>query len=210
MFGRSGRRSRDWESGSRSRHRARRVRRGKVSLGGIITGLMVGISSSFLFAVLAGAVLQWQGHDLQAVVRGNTAWASAGAGTAFVLAVFLSFLWGGYTAGRMGAGSGATNGGLVPTVALLILGVSLGLRVGLQGQNSFTFPFGVGTLPLDANFTSLGLAVIAGALVSLVVGGIWGGIIGARWHLRLDDEFGAEYRRKETDSFSDLVERPTP
>lgn len=209
MFGRSGRRSRDWESGSRSGHRATRIRRGKVSMGGILTGLMVGVSSSFVFAVMAGAVLQWQGHDLQAVVRGNTAWASAGAGTAFVLAVFLSFLWGGYTAGRMGAGSGATNGGLVPVAALVIVGIFLGVRVGLQGQNLFNFPFGVGNLPLDANFTSLGLAVVGGVVVSLVAGGVWGGIIGARWHQRLD-ELTSEYRSSGTDSFSDLLERPAP
>jgi hypothetical protein len=169
---------------------------------------MVSLSATFLFSLLAGAVLQGQGHDLHKVVQGNTAWASAGAGTAFVLAVFLSFLWGGYTAGRMGGGAGAANGALVPGIALLALAVAGGSAV-LQGMERFTFPFGVGSLPLDANLTPLGIAVTAGAAVSMLAGGIWGGIIGARWHLRLNDELYAGYETAGTDSFTDLMGRPT-
>lgn len=195
-------------SGLRDRGRATRYRQGKVSLGGSLTGLMVSLSATFIFSVLAGAVLQAQGHDLHKVVQGNTAWASAGAGTAFVLAVFLSFLWGGYTAGRMGGGAGATNGALVPGIALLALAAAGGSAV-LQGMERFTFPFGVGSLPLDANLTPLGIAVTAGAAVSMLAGGIWGGIIGARWHLRLNDELYAGYETAGTDSFTDLMGRPT-
>lgn len=182
---------------------------GRVSLGGSLTGLMVALSSTFIFSVLAGAVLNGQGHDLHKVVRGNTAWASAGAGTAFVLAVFLSFMWGGYTAGRMGGGAGAMNGGLVPVIALLGLGVFLGITAGAQGMDTFEFPFGVGTLPLDANFTSLGIAVVAGAAVALIAGGIWGGVIGARWHMKLVDDFDTGYEASGGDSFTDLVGRPS-
>ena len=183
--------------------------RGRVSLGGSLTGLMVALSSTFLFAVLTGAVLQSQGHNLHRVVMGRTPWASPGAGTAFVVAVFLSFLWGGYTAGRMGAGAGALNGGLVPGIALLVTGALAAFRVGVQGADRFHFPFGVGNLPLDANFSPLGIAVVAGVAVALLAGGIWGGIIGARWHLRLDDEFDAVFRSSEGDSFTDLVGGPT-
>ena len=178
-----------------------------VSLGGCLTGLMVALSSTFLFAILTGAVLQAQGHDLHKVVRGETPWASPGAGTAFVLAVFLSFLWGGYTAGRMGAGAGGLNGAMVPVIALLALGAMAAVRVGVQRADSFDFPFGVGTLPLDANFTPLGIAVVAGVVISLLLGGIWGGIIGSRWHLKGADEFDGAYESAGADSFTDLVER---
>jgi hypothetical protein len=180
-----------------------------VSLGGSLTGLMVALSSTFIFSVLAGAVLNGQGHDLHKVVHGNTAWASAGAGTAFVLAVFLSFMWGGYTAGRMGGGAGAVNGGLVPAIALLGLGTFLGITAGAQGMDTFEFPFGVGTLPLDANFTPLGIAVVAGSAVALLAGGIWGGVIGARWHMKLVDDFDTGYEASGGDSFTDLVGRPS-
>jgi hypothetical protein len=195
--------------GESSSLRTGRSGAGKVSLGGSLTGLMVALSSTFIFSVLAGAVLNNQGHDLHKVVHGNTAWASAGAGTAFVLAVFLSFMWGGYTAGRMGGGAGAVNGGLVPLIALLGLGTFLGITAGAQGLDTFEFPFGVGTLPLDANFTTLGIAVVAGAAVALLAGGIWGGIIGARWHMRLVDDFDTGYEASGGDSFTDLVGRPS-
>jgi hypothetical protein len=195
--------------GESSSLRTGRSGAGKVSLGGSLTGLMVALSSTFIFSVLAGAVLNNQGHDLHKVVHGNTAWASAGAGTAFVLAVFLSFMWGGYNAGRMGGGAGAVNGGLVPLIALLGLGTFLGITAGAQGLDTFEFPFGVGTLPLDANFTTLGIAVVAGAAVALLAGGIWGGIIGARWHMRLVDDFDTGYEASGGDSFTDLVGRPS-
>lgn len=194
--------------GSGPKHSRGKVGRGRISLGGSLTGLMVALSSTFSFSVIAGAVLNSQGHDLHKVVQGNTAWASAGAGTAFVVAVFLSFMWGGYTAGRMGGGAGAANGGLVPAIALIGLGGFFGVTVGAQGLDRFEFPFGVGTLPLDANFTPLGIAVVAGAAVALMVGGIWGGVIGARWHQRLVDSFGTGYEAAGGDTFTDLAGRP--
>lgn len=198
MWRRLGRRSRTYSS--------RGTSPGRVSLGGGLTGLMVALSSTFVFAVLAGAVLQGQGHDLNRVVRGDTAWASAGAGTAFAVAVFLSFMWGGYTAGRMGGGSGAKNGALVPVIALLVVGALAAFRIGVQGMDTFNFPFGVGSLPLDANFTPLGYSVVAGVFVCLLAGAIWGGIIGARWHMRLNEDFQqTEYEKAGGDSFTDLA-----
>lgn len=201
-----------WRPKGRRSSRGNRVARsgrGRISLGGALTGLMVALSSTFVFAVLAGSVLQAQGHDLHRVVQGRTAWASAGAAVAFVLTVLLSFMWGGYTAGRMGAGAGAANGGLVPGIALLGLGAFFGITVGAQGLESFKFPFGVGTLPLDANFTPLGFGVVSGVAVALLAGGIWGGVIGARWHERLDEEFDSGYEAAGGDSFTDLVGRPS-
>ncbi len=198
--------------GSRS-HSVRRSRGpktgGKVSLGGSLTGLMVALSSTFVFAVLAGALLNAQGYDLHLVVQGRTEWASSGAAVAFVLAVLLSFMWGGYTAGRMGGGAGAVNGGLVPAIALAGLAAFFGITVGWQGLDTFEFPFGVGTLPLDANFTALGIAVVGASAVALLAGGIWGGVIGARWHQRLVEEFDGGYESAGGDAFNDLVGRPS-
>lgn len=196
------------------RSKGRRARRdggtARVSLGAALTGLMVALASTLAFATLAGRVLQWQGHDLNLVVRGDTYWASAGAGTAFILAVLLSFLWGGYTAGRMAAGAGAKNGALVPVITLLALAIYGAVTVGLRNLDRVELPFGVGSVPLDANFTPLGIVVVAGTAVALLAGGIWGGIIGARWHLRLTaDDLLDGYQSTTTDSFSDLTgQRP--
>lgn len=195
-------------SGRRSTpKRTRKPARGRMSIGGAITGLMVALSSSFLFAVLTGVVLQDRGHNLHKVVRGETDWASSGAGTAFAVALFLSFLWGGYTAGRMGAGSGAANGLLVPLLGLLAAAGLIGLRLGVQGADSYDFPFGVGNLPLDGNFTPLGFGIVGACLAAIVAGGMWGGVIGARWHLRKDESRYAERSSPEEDTFSDLGRR---
>ncbi|CAN5747239.1 hypothetical protein BH23ACT12_BH23ACT12_14240 [soil metagenome] len=170
---------------------------------------MVALSSTLIFGVLAGVVLNNQGYDLHRVVQGRTAWASSGAGLAFVLAVLLSFMWGGYTAGRMGGGVGAANGGLVPAMALVGLAAFFGITVGMQNLDTFEFPFGVGTLALDANFTPLGIGVVGGAAVALLMGGIWGGIIGARWHQRLVEESDRGYEAAGPDPFTDLAGRPS-
>jgi pimeloyl-ACP methyl ester carboxylesterase len=57
--------------------------------------------------------------------------------------------------------------------------------------------------------SAAGFVVVAGAAVALLAGGIWGGIIGARWHMKLADEFDTAYETSGTDSFTDLVGRPS-
>jgi hypothetical protein len=180
-------------------------RRGGVSLGGAATGTMVAIASTLGLTLWGAAVLDAQGYDLHEALRGELSWTSAGVGIGFVTAVFLSFLWGGYAAGRMGVEAGAINGLLVGVFALLVGAAAAYVAIGLLDADAVDLPLGIGSLPLDANFTGPGFGFVGAILVAMIGGAIWGGVNGSRWHLRVeDDSEELRYQITGTDSFSDL------
>jgi hypothetical protein len=180
-------------------------RRGGVSLGGAATGTIVAIASMLGLTVWGAAVLDAQGYDLHEALRGELSWTSAGVGIGFVTAIFLSFLWGGYAAGRMGVEAGAINGLLVGVFTLLVAAAAAYIAVGLVDAEAVDLPLGIGSLPLDANFTGPGFGFVGAILLAILGGAVWGGMNGSRWHLRVEDDYEeVRYQITGTDSFSDL------
>lgn len=182
--------------------------RGGFSLGSVLTGWLVALSSNALFAIGIGEVLVARGYELPRIMRADPFWASAGAGVALVVCTFLSYLWGGYTAGRMSRGAGFLHG--VPVGILTILAVAgLGyVAVGLRGVDALDVPFGVGTLPLDANLNSLGVGLTAAFALAILIGASWGGVMGARWHTKLEGLLPQLPHTDAPDTFNDLREGP--
>jgi hypothetical protein len=180
-------------------------RRGGVSLGGVATGSLVAIASTVALMVWGAAILDAEGYDLHEALRGELSWTSAAVGIGFVTAVFLSYLWGGYAAGRMGIESGGVNGALVALFTLLAAAAAAYVVVGPLDADSVDLPLGVGSLPLDGNFTGPGFGFVAAILLAMVTGAIWGGMNGSRWHRRVEDDYEElRYQITGTDSFSDL------
>lgn len=181
-----------------------------VTIGGAFTGSVVALVSSAGLSSWGAALLDAQGFDLQEAIRGNFNLTSAGLAIALVTALFLSFLWGGYTAGRMGAGSGTANGVLVGVFTLLILGGSAATAVYGMGADTISLAFGIGDLPLDANLTPQGFAVLGALVLALFGGAVWGSVIGVRWHWNTDEAPVSRYELTGPDSFADLRGRPAP
>jgi hypothetical protein len=182
--------------------------RAGLSIGSVLTGLLVALSSTVLLTIGIGRVLVERGYELSGILRADPFWASASAGTAFVVATFLSYLWGGYTAGRMGRGAGFLHGILVP-ILTIVAGAVLGyVAVGLRGIDALEVPFGVGTLPLDANLNRLGVGVAAAYALAMLIGGAWGGVMGTRWHTKLEGLLRPLPERRDADTFTDLREGP--
>jgi hypothetical protein len=180
-------------------------RRGGVSLGSAVTGLVVALTCAAGLVVWGAALLEAQGYDLHGALRGEFSWASAGVGIGFVTTIFVAYLWGGYTAGRMGAGAGAVNGLLVAVFTLILAAAAVYITLEIVQVDEVDLPLGVGALPLDANFSRPGFGVVAAILLAVFGGAIWGGVIGARWHLRAEAGYeDARYQITGTDSFSDL------
>jgi hypothetical protein len=122
-----------------------------------------------------------------------------------ILAFFLSYLWGGYTAGRMSRGAGIVNGLLVPLVALLV-GALIGAVVWALGTTAqLNLPFATNRLPLeDTDYVidwTLGLG--AAALIAMFLGGIIGGLLGSRWHTKLERRVAAEYQERQEQEWRD-------
>lgn len=169
--------------------------RGGVSLAAVLTGVVVAIGAFFLLSALVGGVLSVSGIEADDLAEGTDA--GLGAGIALIAAFFLAYLWGGYTAGRMSRGAGFVNGLLVPVVALLV-GIAVGaVVVALGSEAELNLPFSANRLPLEDDYVvdwTLGLG--AATLGAMFLGGILGGLLGSRWHTKLERKVAAEQQAR--------------
>lgn len=161
--------------------------RGGVSGGAIFTGVVVAFGAMFLLSAIVGGVLTAIGVSADDVATSDAVQAGLGAGIALVIAQFLAYLWGGYTAGRMARGAGFANGILVPLLAILVA-VAVGAVVAALGASAnLNLPFSTNRLPLENDFlVDWSLAISLSALVAMFLGGALGGALGARWHTKLE------------------------
>ena len=162
--------------------------RGGVSLGPIFTGVVVAFGAMFLLSALVGGVLAGLGYmENGEISTGEAIEAGIGAGIALVVAQFLSYLWGGYTAGRMSRGAGATNGFLVPLLAIIVAIAVGGVATALGAEANLNLPFSTSRLPLENDaLVDWGMGIGIASLIAMFLGGILGGMMGARWHTKLE------------------------
>ena len=161
--------------------------RGGVALGPILTGVVVAFGAMFLLSALVGGVLASLGLVDEGVTSGEAVEAGLAAGMALVVAQFLAYLWGGYTAGRMARGSGIANGLLVPLTALIVGAIVVAIATGLGANANLNLPFTTNQLPLDeATLIDWGIGIGIASLVAMFLGGALGGGLGARWHTKLE------------------------
>ncbi len=113
-------------------------------------------------------------------------------GTVVVLVVvLLSYLAGGYVAGRMARFDGVRQGigvwlwGIIATVVVAVLGLVIGSLLELPPA-----PAGVPTAPVDGAMTTGG--ILAGVLLGLVslLGAVLGGLAGMHFHRKVDQTPG--------------------
>lgn len=161
--------------------------RGGVSGGAVFTGTVVAFGAMFLLSALVGGILTAIGFNAADVSNSEAIQAGIGAGIALVIAQFVAYLWGGYTAGRMARGAGLANGLLVPLVAILVA-VAVGAVVASLGATAnLNLPFSTSRLPLENDFVvDWGLTISIAALAAMFLGGAVGGTLGSRWHTKLE------------------------
>ena len=174
--------------------------RGGVSPGTILTGALVAIGAFFLLSSVVGAILSATGVTTEELASGDAVDAGIAGGVALLASWFLSFTWGGYTAGRMGRGSGFFNGLLVPIGVILLAAIVGGIAWALGASEGWTLPSPTRQIQVEGQFTSVDYEVglIAVTLGVMFLGSVVGGIFGARWHTKLE-------RRVETERHEQLV-----
>lgn len=155
--------------------------RGGVSLGSVLTGVVVALGALVLISAILVGVLTHFGYSQSDLTAGKIVNAGVGAGIGLVIAQLLAYLWGGYTAGRMARGAGVINGFLVPLFAILIA-IVVGAIVNALGDINLNLPFSSNNTQLVDYATGFGIA----ALVAMFLGGILGGAMGQRWHTKLE------------------------
>ena len=184
--------------------------RGGVSPGGIITGVVVAFGAIFLLSAIVGGVIAATGLE-DNLDAGNVVEAGVAGGIAFVIAQFLAYLWGGYTAGRMARGAGALNGFLVPLVALLLAVIVGGIAAALGAAGDMNLPLQDARLPLEENVRiDYGIAYGIAALVAMFLGGILGGLLGARWHTKLERRAADEVSGTHLTERHEVTREPAP
>jgi hypothetical protein len=173
--------------------RARQYERfGGLKIGSAFFGWIVAVGLTVILAAIATGVaaLVGAGPDLTNAVDGNGVSADVQTvglvgGIVAVAVLFLSYLAGGYVAGRLARFDGARNGvatwviGFVVTIAATIGTAVAGSQAGFAAR----LP-GI-ALP-ESTFTAGGLVALAVAVVVTLVGAVLGGKAGERFHNRVD------------------------
>jgi len=158
---------------------------GGFSLTSVLAGVLVAYGAFAILAGLAAAIVAAVGNGTDL----NTDWERLGTGGGLIVAglLLVSYLFGGYVAGRM-----ARRNGLVHGLGVLVLGVAIvGVVAALVRSSSGS------TDTIAANLRSLGIpttadeygqaGTVAGiaSLIAVVAGAMLGGVLGERWHGRL-------------------------
>ena len=161
--------------------------RGGLSPLGVITGLLVAFGAFVVLTALIGGILAATGVAEGGISAQEATEAGTAAGIGLVIAQFLAYLWGGYTAGRMARGSGILNGVLVPIVAIVLVAILGALVAGIADQTTDLRPGQIQQLPLPlGSLSDLGSIVGIALLVAMLVAGALGGAMGQRWHTKLE------------------------
>jgi hypothetical protein len=158
---------------------------GSISLPSIFAGVLVAYGAFAILAALAAAIVNAIGVDTDVVSTDYEELSIAG-GLITAGVLFLSYLFGGYVAGRMARRSGVVQGILVAVLGLIVVAVVAALVNQAAGTDDIVANLRDLGVPTTADaygqaFTIAGLAALAGILL----GGVLGGILGERWHGRL-------------------------
>ena len=158
----------------------------KVSLGSVLAGVLVAYGAFAIIAAIAGGILTAAGVDTESLSSND--WREYGivSGAVAALSLFLSYLFGGYVAGRMARRAGALNGALVFLFGiLLVAGVAAAIGTQADSDAVMSNLRSMGVPTSGDEYTAIGTFAGLGAIVAMLLGSILGGISGERWHGKL-------------------------
>lgn len=203
------------ESGSDRVALAQDAGMGRISLFGVLAGTLVAYGAFVVLLAVVAAVADVLD------VGGRIAalnWEELGTTGGLVVAgvLLVSYLFGGYVAGRMARRAGALNGFLVFVLGVLVVvGVSVLINVATDGDDILRNFRTAGIPTSGEEWGNAGTVAGIASLVAIVVGPILGGILGERWHAKLarralDPSVGrdARQRRMAEKRQADVQDRP--
>lgn len=158
----------------------------KVSPGSVLAGVLVAYGAFAVLAAIAGGILNAMGVDIDAFSENDWRDLGIATGIAAGLILFLSYLYGGYVAGRMARRAGAVNGAGVFVLGILVaagVGAAIGSQTGVDGVIDNLRSVGVPTS--GDQFRSIGTIAGVGSLLAMLLGSVVGGMNGERWHGKL-------------------------
>ncbi len=172
------------ETARERRELARDAGFGGFSVTSVLAGVLVAYGAFAILLGLAAAVAGAIGDDTDL----STGWEELGTAGGLVVAglLLLSYLFGGYVAGRMARRNGLAHGDGVLVLGVVIVGAVAALARSSGGAD--TVADNLRSLGLPTTGDEYGQAgTVAGiaSLLALVLGSLLGGALGERWHARL-------------------------
>ena len=158
---------------------------GRISFLSVLFGTLVAFGAFAVLAAVTAAVLAALNVDTD---LSTAEWRQAGFAAAAVMAViqFFAYFFGGYVAGRMARRSGAMNGVMVFFVGLLIAVGVAALVNGFADADAVERDLrDVGMPTTWDDWRDVGAIAGIASLAAMLLGSIFGGIKGERWHGKL-------------------------
>jgi hypothetical protein len=159
---------------------------GRLSGISILAGTLAGYGAFAVLLLLAAIVASAAGRDPGSFTAHDWRTAGVWGGAAVAVLVFVSFIMGGYTAGRMARRAGTTHGAAV-AVTGLVVAAGIGALIRLQADAS-TLTAALRDLGIPTTWAAwreVATAGGAGSMLAMVMGGLCGGVLGERWHGKL-------------------------
>lgn len=184
------------------RELVREVGERSVSPLSVAAGTLVALGAVAVVAAVAGAVGSQLGLSTDGISTAEWRRAGTAGAVSACLVLFLAFLFGGYTAGRMATRAGTAHGFLVFLLTALLLGATTVVAATWGDPGEVADELRSSGVPTDGNtWDDIGLLAAVAAGLAVLVGSLVGGREGARWHARLD-RAGVDLARRRS------VERP--
>lgn len=171
------------------------VARGGVSTGAVLTGVVVAFGAMFVLTAVISGILVGLGLSENLSPDEQTEVGIA-TGIGLMVAQLLSYMWGGYAAGRMSRGAGAVNGFLVALLGVVV-GIAVGaIAAGIGATEDVRTPFNSAQLPADGEVLRWGAGLALASIAAMFLGATIGGARGSRWHRTLEETKLEEHRGK--------------
>lgn len=157
----------------------------KVSFLSVLAGTLVAYGAFAVLVAVTAAVARGVGFDTN--LSGDE-WRRLGVGGGIAIGVvlFASYLFGGYVAGRMARRAGALNGFLVFVLGVVLaVGVAGLVELFTDGDDIVSELRGVGVPTTADEWRSIGTVAGIGSLAGMLLGSLFGGAMGERWHGKL-------------------------
>lgn len=170
---------------------------GRFSFVSVLAGVLVAYGGLAVLLAAAYGIAQATGVA-DTLSFDDLARLSTGSAAVIVAATLISYLFGGYVAGRMARRAGLLNGLAVFVLAVLLVAALGGLLAVRDGSDQIAASLRDAGIPTTFDgWSRISSLAGLGSLLAMLVGSVLGGKMGERWHSKLTRRAAAALSERE-------------